>query len=126
MKVHIQSRHFELTEGLKAHIQRKLKFALSRMESHITAISVCLSDVNGPKGGLDALCQLQVSIANMEDIVIKDRQTDLYCAIDRAMQRASRTVARKVARQQKLQKHPTKVETICELDQEALQIHESY
>jgi ribosome-associated translation inhibitor RaiA len=69
------------------------------MEPYITVISISLSAVNGLKGGFDKRCQLRVSIANMEDIVIKDTQTDLYCAIDRAMQRASRSLARKIVRQ---------------------------
>ncbi len=120
MKIDIQTRGFDLTEGLKAFIQRKLQFALSRMESHISVISIGLSDINGPKGGIDKRCRLQVSIANMEDIVIKDTQPDLYCAIDRTMQRASRVVTRKIARQQKQmqKKRPAKNEPIDQFDQE--------
>lgn len=108
MKIDIQSRHFELTEGLKAHIKRKLQFALSRMESHITAISISLSDENGPKGGVDKHCRLQVCLTNMGDVVIKETQTDLFTAIDRAMQRANRSVARNIDRQQRQQKHQSK------------------
>lgn len=126
MKVDIRSRQVELTKGLKAHIQRKLQFALCRMEPHITALSICLSDVNGPKGGLDKQCRLQICMANMGDIVIKDTQTDLYCAIDRAMQRASRSVVRKITRQHKQQKRPEKIELIDELDQEVLSIQENH
>ena len=107
MKVDLQSLHFELTEELKANIQRKLHFALSRMEPHITAISITLSDINGPKGVVDKQCLLKISIADMEDIVIKDTQTNLYRAVDRAMQRASRTVARSISRQRNQQKSLT-------------------
>ncbi len=124
MKVDIQSRHVELTQELEAHIQRKLQFALCRLEPHITALSIYLSDVNGPKGSADKQCRLQVCVTNMEDIVIKDTQTDLYCAIDRAMQRASRSVARKIARHQKLQR-PEKIEQIDKLDQKTPSIQQT-
>ncbi len=117
MKVHIQSRHFELTEDSTGHIQQELQFALSRMEAYISAIAICLSDVNGHEGDMDKLCRLQVSVANMEDIVINERQKDLHCAIDRAMRRASYSVVRKIARQQRRQKRPIKIEPIAELDQ---------
>jgi len=56
----------------------------------------------------------------MEDIVIKDTQTDLYCAIDRVMQRASRSVTRKIAQHYKRQKRPEKIEQINEIDLNAL------
>jgi len=84
MKFDIQSQHIELTQKLEAHILRKLHFALSRMDSYITAISVNISDINDPKGGLDKQGGIQICILNMEDISIKETQTHLYCAIDRA------------------------------------------
>ncbi len=84
MKFDIQSQHIELTQKLKAHILRKLHFALSQMDSYITAISVNISDINDPKGGLDKQCGIQICILNMEDISVKETQTHLYCAIDRA------------------------------------------
>jgi len=99
MKVDIQSRQVELTQELKAHIQRKLNFALSRMDSYITAISVNLSVVNGPKDDLNKQCGIKICIANMEDILIKDTQANLYFAIDRAAQRASQALNSKIGRQ---------------------------
>jgi len=51
---------------------------------------------------------------------IKDTQTDPYCAIDRAMQRASRSVTRKIAQHHKRQKRPKKTERVDEVDQNAL------
>ena len=119
MKILIQSHHFELTQGIKDHIQRKLQFAFSRMERHITVLSVCLSDVNGPKGGPDKRCRLHVCLANMENVVVRDTQTDLYCAIDRAMHRASRSVARKISRQTQQLKRSKRVLLFVEPDQDA-------
>lgn len=101
MKFDIQSRQIELTEELKNHIQRKLHFALCRMEPYITAISVNISDINCPKGGLDKQCGIQICVANMEDILIKDTQTHLYCAIDRAAQRASQALSSQIGRRHK-------------------------
>ena len=101
MKLNIQSKHIELTQELKAHIQRKLQFALSRLDSYITAISVNISHINDPKGGLDKQCGIQICVANMQAISIKDTQTHLYCAIDRAAQRASLALNSKIDRRYK-------------------------
>jgi len=98
MKIDIQSQHIELIQELKAHIQRKLQFMLSRMDSYITAISVNISNINDLKGGLDKQCGIQICVANMEGISIKETQTHLYCAIDRAAQRASLALNSKIDR----------------------------
>lgn len=110
MKLEIQSRHFDLTKALEAHIKRKLEYAFSRIQQHVMGITIYLSDINGPKGGCDKQCRLQISLAKKEVVVIKDMQTDLYDAIDRAIQRAGRTVTRNIAKQQQLQRRISKAQ----------------
>ena len=95
MKVKIQSSQVELDRAIEAHIHRKLKLALSRVEPYITAISFSLSDVSDVKDGTATRCCLQISIANLPALKVVDVQADLYCAIDRVIQKASRTMARK-------------------------------
>jgi len=98
MKADIQSRGLELTEKLKVQIERKLQFAFHQLEPQISAISICISKL---EGGVGMNCRLRISILSMEDIVIEDTQSTAYVAIDRAMKRASRSVARKIALLQK-------------------------
>jgi len=60
------------------------------------------SVINGPRGGVDKRCYLQVMLAGLSEVVIADIEADLYVAIDRAIDRAGRTVARKIERQKSL------------------------
>ncbi len=53
MNIEIHGRHIEVSETLKAHVERKLQFSLNRFEQHISKIHINLSDINGPKGGRD-------------------------------------------------------------------------
>ncbi len=99
MQIDIQARNFPLTNALSGHIQRRLDYALSTRNEHIERIRVRLSDINGPRGGADKCCQIQVVLPHLADVVIEDTEVDLYVAIDRAADRASRTVARRLARQ---------------------------
>ena len=71
-----------------------------------------LSDINGPRGGADKRCHLQVVLKGLPDVVIEDTEADLYVAIDRATDRAGRTVVRKIDRQQTLSKqgHPLELD----------------
>lgn len=99
MLIEIQTRNFPLTKALRGHIQRRLDFALSTRHEHIERILVTLSDINGPRGGADKCCQIQIILPRLKDVVIEDIESDLYDAINRAADRASRTVARKISRE---------------------------
>ncbi|HHJ36343.1 MAG TPA: HPF/RaiA family ribosome-associated protein [Gammaproteobacteria bacterium] len=104
MQIDIQSRGFSLTDALLRYSEQRLLFAMTYWSSHINRAIIRLSDINGPRGGTDKRCHLQVIIPGLPDIVVEDTESDLYAAIDRAMDRARRTVARKLDRQQTLLK----------------------
>ena len=98
MQTDIQAHNFTLTNALRVHIERRLGFALSNRDVHIRRVMVRLSDINGPRGGEDKCCHIQVVLPQLPDVVIEDIQADLYAAIDRAADRVGRTVGRRLAR----------------------------
>ena len=112
MQIDIQSRGFSLTDALLNYSEQRLLFSMSYFSGHINKVIVRLSDINGPRGGTDKRCHLQLIITGLPDIVVDDTEADMYAAIDRAMDRARRTVARKIDRQQTLlkQSHPFSLE----------------
>lgn len=99
MQIIIQSRGFDLTAGLREHVERRIHFALDWANYHVRKVSVCLSDINGPRGGEDKRCHIQIAAPGGADVVIEDTEADLYVAIDRAADRAGRTLARRMERQ---------------------------
>ena len=105
MQIDIQSRGFSLTEALLKYSEQRLLFSMSYFSNHIKRVAIRLSDINGPRGGSDKRCHLQVTMPGLPDVVVEDTESDLYAAIDRAMDRARRTVARKIDRQQTLLKN---------------------
>lgn len=104
MQLDIQARDFPLTEALHKHAERRLQFALSCCSDHMMRVVMRLSDINGPRGGADKHCHLQVVLAGLPDVVIEDTEADMYVAIDRAADRASRTVVRRLARQRSIER----------------------
>lgn len=98
MRFDIQSQGFSLTEGLRHFVKKRLAYGLSYGDHSITRVSVRLADINGPRGGLDKRCQIQVQLKAAPTVVIEDVEADLYVAIDRAAERAGRTLARRLAR----------------------------
>ncbi len=99
MQMEIQARDFPLTKALGSYIKRRINFVISSRYDQIQRIIVRLSDINGPRGGIDKRCQIQISLPRLADIVVEDTESDLYVAIDRATDRAGRTVNRRLARQ---------------------------
>ena len=98
MRIDIQARGFELTEGLRQHTERRLQFAIDWASDEVTTVKVRFSDINGPRGGNDKCCTIQIPIAGQRDVFIKDTEADLYVAIDRAADRVERTLSRKLER----------------------------
>lgn len=76
---------------------RRLEYALGRVSSRVRSVTVRLTDVNGPRGGVDKKCAVAVRLARPKRlIVIEDTDADTAIAIDRAADRAARAVVRAV------------------------------
>lgn len=106
MRVDIQAKGFKLTQGLMQHTQHRLACDLNWARDHVSSVTVRLSDINGPRGGEDMRALVQVAIPGAQAVVVEDVKSDLYLAIDRAMERAGRAVARRVTRGRDLRRGP--------------------
>lgn len=98
MQIDIQSRRIPLTEALRAHVRRRILFAVGRFGDRIRHITVQLSDVNGPRGGVDKRCQLRLRVEGLPDIVVDDTELTMQAAVSRAAARAGRALGRYAAR----------------------------
>ena len=99
MRIDIQTRGFNLTDGLRAHTERRLHFALGWARHDVRKAVVRLYDINGPRGGSDKRCQILNQLPRTQDVVIEDTESDLYVAIDRAAARAGQALDRRLSRQ---------------------------
>lgn len=98
MQLDIQTNGFSLTEGIRNYTTQRMQFALDRNDGQIIQVRVSLADINGPRGGIDKRCQINLALAGQNNIVIEDTETDLYVAIDRASDRCARTLTRRLER----------------------------
>jgi ribosomal subunit interface protein len=105
MQIDIQARSFPLTKALKKYTEQKLTSSLSGCKDQLRRVVIRLSDINGPRGGEDKHCHIQVVLPGMPDVIIEDTEDDMYAAIDKATDRASSAVTRKVTRKKSRQRH---------------------
>lgn len=98
MNIDIRSLGFAMTDALSDHAKRRVFFVMSRYSDRIVRIRMRLGDCNGPRGGIDKFCRIQVYLVDAPAAVIHDTGTDLYDVIDRATDRVGRVVTRHLDR----------------------------
>jgi putative sigma-54 modulation protein len=98
MQIDIQARGFDLTDGIREHTKKRLGFAIDWAQDDVREIKIRLSDVNGPRGGEDKRCLIQIPMIGKSSIVIEDVESDLYSAIDKAIHRMERVLAKRLER----------------------------
>ena len=98
MRIEIKGSGFPITTALMDHTERRLRFALTRSSDRIVRVAVMMGDSNGPRGGEDKFCRIQVRLKRAPQVLIEDIGAELYAVIDRAAERAGRNVAKRVDR----------------------------
>jgi len=95
---HLKDSGVRRPKDLPDHIERRLRFALSRFSGRIGKIFVFLHDRNGPRGGVDKLCRILVKVRGCGVVVASVADSDWVTSVDRATTRIGQTVARHVER----------------------------
>jgi len=98
MNVQIHASDFTLTDGLREHIAWRVAYATNHGRDVVSRVVVHLSDVNGPRGGVDKRCGVELRLKGAQSLIVEDVQADLYVAIDRAFERIGRSLHRRMAR----------------------------
>ena len=99
MQIDIHARGFSLTDALETHVHNRLGFTFLHASNRVQRVRVRLSDLNGPRGGVDKRCLVEVRLEGLPAVVVQDVQSNMYTAIDRAVGRTARTVKRRLAQQ---------------------------
>jgi putative sigma-54 modulation protein len=85
-------RHIDLTDGIKGHIESGLE-TLKKYNLDIISIRAII-DTEERKGQKSVSIEFTISVAHRDTIVIKQKDKDLYSAIDLAVDRASKVLRR--------------------------------
>ena len=98
MNLTIQIPHGTHSEALYAHAERAIRFALTRFGETVTDVRLRLVDENGPRGGVDQRCRVQVTLAQGGSINLEGASADPFAAIQHVIARVARTVSRRLSR----------------------------
>ncbi|MBZ5664083.1 MAG: ribosome-associated translation inhibitor RaiA [Acidobacteriia bacterium] len=98
MQFEIHAKDIPISEQLRVHIERRLSFALERFAMRIVKVCVSVGDLNGPRGGVDKRCQVAIVLMPSTTIVMEDRDSNIYVAINRVADKAGRCIGRRLKR----------------------------
>ena len=99
MEIAIRARHIGWNEELRHHVERSIEFAVDRHKDRIDRISVYLGDLNGPRGGIDKLCQITAAIRGARPVFILEKGDEFHAVVNRAAKRLGYRVGRRTQRQ---------------------------
>lgn len=94
MEVVIQAHHPD-AQALRVQAENRVRFATQRLSSFVSRAVVRLKDLNGPRGGVDKLCQIQFNTANGGVVVVSSRGANWRATLEQALARASHALARR-------------------------------
>ena len=93
MQVLFKSRHPQATD-LRELTERRVRFVLRRLGWLVPRAEVQMSDVNGPRGGVDKRCQVELRTGGAGSVVVSSVASSWRAALDDALPRAARFLMR--------------------------------
>lgn len=100
MRIIFESRDADGAQMRDLSVER-VRFALRRLTTFVPHAKVQFTDVNGPRGGLDKCCQVELKTDGAGTVVIASLARDWRTALDRSLSRATRVLIRSLQRAQK-------------------------
>ncbi len=98
MKVTVTSSIDKFSSHAHDSVQALLRSSLARFAPKITQVSVLVADENGPRGGVDKLCQVNVMMPGIGTVTTTARHEKLIAAVSAATRRDPRIVVNKTKR----------------------------
>lgn len=96
LRIHVAGPHLEPAE--KHKVREVLGRRLWRFAGDITRATVRFEDINGPRGGVDTVCRIKLSIVGLSHVIVEARDLEALAAFRRAATSARAAVTRAMER----------------------------
>jgi ribosome-associated translation inhibitor RaiA len=97
MNVSLRIRGASADKALVDHIRKRAALALGRFSPRIGSVLVRLEDLNGPKGGIDKRCSIELT-GTFGQQLAEVRDQDFTTAVDRGFAVIQRSLTRLMKR----------------------------
>ncbi len=83
MRIDLHCDGVETAPGLRDYVAQRMRSSIGRFRDHIQWARVKVAEVNGPEGGADKRCVVQLRLRNLPDVVFAITQIDVRAAVGR-------------------------------------------
>ena len=94
MRINVKAVSLQMDARARAQIERRMNASLGRLSHHIQRAAVRVTDRNGPRGGEDIACSVELRLRPRGRIFVEETDIDLAGAVGKAAETAATTVVR--------------------------------
>ena len=98
MEIKLFDGSIQTSEAQYDYVMAKVGAAAGRLKDVICTVDVRLTDLNGPKGGIDKQCSIVVTPPGLATLRVEEHAADYYAAIDAAAATLKNALARSLER----------------------------
>jgi hypothetical protein len=102
VKIMVKSVSMSLDARTRADVEQRIHAALERVSLRILRVTARVTDRNGPRGGEDIACALDMRLRPRGRIFVEETDIDLAGAVNRAAEAAAETAVRTLERSRDL------------------------
>jgi hypothetical protein len=97
-----------ISSALRARVRQRVRGALASVRTGPVRVHVAFADVNGPKGGLDVRCAIDVSLPRTPPLHAEELAKNDVLAFDATAAVIARRIADRLERRQAIARRPKK------------------
>lgn len=106
MTVAIRSGDLRIDADLRDAIGERVRRSFRRHARRVREVRVWLDDLNGPRGGVDRTCRIQVQLTAAGTSTVESRAQTVHAAVAGAVARAKQTIDRTLKRRRTRARFP--------------------
>lgn len=95
MQILFEARHAEAL-ALRGLAVQRTRFVMRRLQALVPRARLQLEDVNGPRGGVDKRCRIELRPATGQPVVVSSTAVNWHRALNSALNRAVRALLRQL------------------------------
>jgi ribosome-associated translation inhibitor RaiA len=98
MRIDIQTTEINLGQNFKQMLKVKIRRLFQHNSQHIRLINITFRDINGPKGGEDKLCKVNIFASRGQHILVSVKDNSAFKAATLAIKKANNTLHRQLGK----------------------------
>ena len=98
MTLDIRTQDVQLPPDLRSKIEDRIRWALGRFVTRAAKVTVRLRDINGPRGGVDKHCRIEVNVRGQRPLAVEDYDCEILPVVGKTTDRLRRALARAIHR----------------------------